>query len=559
MARKRASLKGKGQSILLGGETAEESPPAVAPETETPPEGGEGIPSVAHVPEDGEEVDWSGMLEDEVATAEPLAEEETPSPPPLPSIEHYYTEEEPTEPKAEPPTIEQPATKEPSPAPVGPVAPSAPVSAEPQPSLPVGEADIPPGKVEEIPLDVHAHEVDWSAMLEDEVATAEPPAEEVTAPPVPTIEYYYPEEEAVVPEFELPVVEEATIAEPSPAPVGPVAPSIPVPAEPQPAAITQPPPSPAAAQPPSDVSTSVPRIRIGGLLAGVPLLGEEELPPLGPSFEEPETPDIVKPEAEELTEEEEEKAIRRVSRRHRRALYEHISQLYRDASKKLSAPSQQAKRERALKLLSRARDTVIERPRQFDEAEEDVWQVEAIITNAENVEKWSRFYGNRLIVYLVTWFVVLMAGIVIIQIGAFSFWTEGIVSTTAERVMPTAVEPLLFTMLWGGIGGIIGGLYCLWQHAADFDKQYTIWYTLQPIAGLVLGGIIHVVVMTGFLSMTIVTEGAGGTGTQASEAVQWFPALMAVVFGFRQNDFYALLRRIMRLVFQPQQEGQQTE
>ena len=551
MARKRASLKGKGQSILLSGETAEESPPAVVPETETPPEGGEGIPSVAHVPEDGEEVDWSGMLEDEVATAEPLAEEETPSPPPLPSIEHYYTEEEPTEPKAEPPTIEQPATKEPSPAPVGPVAPSAPVSAEPQPSLPVGEADIPPGKAEEIPLEVHAHEVDWSAMLEDEVATAEPPAEEVTAPPVPTIEYYYPEEEAIVPESELPVVEEAAIAEPSPAPVSPVAPSIPVPAEPQPAAITQPPPSPAAAQPPSDVPASVPRIRIGGLLAGVPLTEMETPPPTGLRPEEKELRETTKAPPKELTEDEEDLVIGRVSKKHRRELYNRISQLYREVPKKLAVSGQRVRREEVLLLLSEARDLVLEDPRQFDEAEYKVGQVEGIIANVEDVQRWAYRYGTRVGIYLTAWFVILMAGIVFFN--PLAVWLERVTAVTPAETLPITVPPLLFTMVWGSLGGVLGGLYSLWRYVAEkrsFDKEYTIWYVLQPISGLLIGGIVHLLILAGFLSMFSQVSGGGVSADQENRAVLWFPALLALAFGFRQNFALALLDRVIELIGQ---------
>jgi hypothetical protein len=523
MARKRASLKGKGQAILLGEEMAEESPTVSASETETPSEVGKEAPSEALTAEEGEEVDWSGMLEDEVATAEPPAEGEAPRP--LPAIEYYYPEEESAEPKAGLPTIAQP-----SPAPVSPVAPATPVPAEPQLASP------PSAEAEAFPPEVDAHGVDWSSMLEDEVATAAPPAGEAVVTPPPPIEYYYPEEESAVVEPERPAVVE--------------------PVEPQLAAMAQPPPSPAAGQPPSEALTSAPRIRIGGLLAGVPLTEVAEVPPPGPGLEEVRVRETTRPPPRELTDEEEEIVIKRASRKHRRELYDRISQLYRDVPSELSSSGLRGEREEALLLLSEARDIVLEEPRQFDEAEHKVGQVEGIIANAQDVEKWSHYYGNRLIVYLVTWFVLLITGIVFIS--PLSAWLETLTFGTASGVPPVIVAPLLFTMLWGGIGGVVGGLYSLWRKIDIFDKQYTVWYTLQPVSGLVLGGIVHVIIMTGFLSMSIQTSGAGGPTVQETQAVQWFPALLAVAFGFRQNNFYALLDRIIRLIGQPREESQQS-
>ena len=522
MARKRASLKGKGISILLGEEETEDSPSPPTTVVEMPLEAGEGAPPEAHSPEE-EAVDRPATLGDEVAATEPPAEEV--GPPSLPDIEHHYPEEEPIAPEPELPTVEEPTVVEPGPPSAGLVAPPTPVSAEPPP-----EAEGP-------------KEVDWSAMLEDEVTTALPSAEEVAAPSVPVIEYYYPEEEPTVPEPELLAIEEieeAAILEPSPPPAIPVV-------------LPTPPPSPAATQPPPSVPASPPRVRIGGLLAGMSLTDMEKLAPPGPWVEEVKVRETTKAPPKELTEEEKDIVIERVSKKQRRELFELTTKLYREVSKKLAASRLRAKREEALLLLSEARDIALEDPRQFDEAEHKVWQVEAIIANAEDVEKWSHYYGNRLIVYLTAWFVFLITGIVFFN--PLSVWLEGITSAAAGKTPPITVPPLLFTMLWGGIGGVVGGLYSLWRHIAEFDKQYTIWYTLQPISGFVMGGIVHVIVMTGFLSMSIQ---ASGTNTiQGSQAIQWFPALLAVVAGFRQNFAYALIHRFIELLGREPEDNRQ--
>jgi hypothetical protein len=512
MAPKKASLKGKGHSILLGDQ-----------ETPEPP------------PQEEEEVDWAAMLEDEAATAVPP--EEQVSPASLPAIEHYYSEELSAEPEPEPLVIGEPAITEPSLAPINSVAPPTPVVAEAEPALETWPSLDPEiwmsREAEEVgPSEpTELQEVDWAAMLEDEVTTAEPPAGEV-APPA--IEHYYPPEEPALPESELPPVKKPAVPTPIPTPVS----------EPD-----TPPPSEAASQPPPAVPVSPPRVRIGGLLAGVSL--EEEVAPPGPGFKEAEVRETTKAPPKELTEDEEEIIIDRVTRKQRRELFDLISQLYRDAPMKLAASGLRVRKEEALLLLSEARDIVLEDPRQFDEAEHKVWQVQAIIANAEDVVRWSHHYGNRLIAYLTIWFAILMSGILFFNPLAAAL--EKITSVTLLETIPITVPPLLFTMLWGGIGGIIGGLYSLWKHIAeeqDFDKQYTIWYTLQPISGVVLGGIIHVFVLTGFLSMFSQVEGMNMAAVQEQQAVQWFPALLAVVAGFRPNFVYALLSQIVKLIGQ---------
>ncbi|MFZ5916822.1 MAG: hypothetical protein ACOYZ7_07820 [Chloroflexota bacterium] len=515
---KKASVRGKGASILLGGEEGGEPLPMPLSELEGDLEpGGDGVAEAGEHHE-AEAVDWSAMEEDEIATAAPAdAETGETSGSPLPAIEHYFPQEGLSASELEQPMDEDMASEVPT-AVVNPVAPATPVTPEmPKPAAPpISEGE----------------EVDWSPLMEDEASTAESPKGMISPP----IEHYYPPEELMLPKAELETVE------PSKAAVSPSTPAV----EP-----TGPPVSPAAGQPPATVTTA-PQIRLGGLLAGTDL--SKVAPPPGPVIDYGPVRESDRPPAQELSEEEEEIVIGRVSQKHRRELYAHITSLYQQVPTKLSASRQQSKMEEALLLLSEARDIVIEEPRQFDEAEHKVAQVEAIIANAQDVEKWSHYYGNRLIVYLVTWFTVLMAGIVIVNTGLLTSWLEGMTSTLtlAEGIRPLTIEPLLFSMMWGGVGGVVGGIYSLWRYIASFDKQYTIWYTLQPIGGLVVGGVIHVLTMTGFLSLSVQTGGAGTTPGQASQIGEWFPALLAVAFGFRQNNFWGLLDRIIELIGHPQ-------
>jgi H+/Cl- antiporter ClcA len=106
-------------------------------------------------------------------------------------------------------------------------------------------------------------------------------------------------------------------------------------------------------------------------------------------------------------------------------------------------------------------------------------------------------------------------------------------------------------MLWGSLGGVLGGFYSLWKYVAEkqeFDRQYTTWYMLQPISGLLIGTLVHALVMTGFISMfNQVTEG-GAPVAQGSQPGFWFPALMALALGFRQNFALRFLDRVIELI-----------
>ena len=531
MAKKKGSLKGKGHSILLGKDSPESLP---QPLSEVDRSAEVDAPAVAESQEE-EAVDWSAMLEDEVATAEPPEEEVVMTV--LPVIKQYYTEDVSAEPEPRPLIIEEVYIEEPSPSSIGSVAPPTPVVAE----VELGELEMPLEVGEGGPGETYGPtepgEVDWSPMMEDEVTTAESPAEEMGLPP---IEHYYPPEEPDLPESELPPVEETAVSDPSSTVV----------AQPQ-----GPPASPGAEQPPSSVPTLAPQIRLGGLLVGTSLEGE--VAPPGPGFREVKVRETTKAPPKELTEDEEEIVIGRVTKKQRRELYELISELYRSVPMKLAASGLQARKEEALLMLSEARDIVLEDPRQFDEAEYKVWQVQGIIANAENVEKWSHHYGNRLIAYLSVWFTLFM--VCIVFFGPLSEWLEEVtLSATSTGTPPIQVSPLLFTMVWGGIGGVIGGFYSLWRHIAeeqDFDKQYTVWYTLQPIMGLVLGGIIHIFVLTGFLSMFSQEVSSADVSTAGEISGRpAFPALLAVVAGFRPNFVYALISQVVKLIGRQEEE-----
>jgi len=151
----------------------------------------------------------------------------------------------------------------------------------------------------------------------------------------------------------------------------------------------------------------------------------------------------------------------------------------------------------------------------------------------------SAHLAPRVFVYEVVWLALLLLGLVFAASLAEIFTRAGnIAGATASDVFP-----FWNTLMWGGIGGIIGALYALWWHVSDqqdFDRQYMMWYLVQPIMGVVLGGIVFLLLTGGFLLLQI-------KPSDPNAGARLLPYLVAVLAGFRQNFIYNQLDRLIGL------------
>jgi hypothetical protein len=113
---------------------------------------------------------------------------------------------------------------------------------------------------------------------------------------------------------------------------------------------------------------------------------------------------------------------------------------------------------------------------------------------------------------------------------------------TSESVQ--AIRAAWFSALAGGIGGVIGILYSLYWHVAykqDFDRQYVMYYLVQPIMGFVLGSVVYFIITAGFLFAN--SSGMLGTGTATVIQI-----LAGWIAGFRQRLVYELIDKIVQKV-----------
>lgn len=222
-----------------------------------------------------------------------------------------------------------------------------------------------------------------------------------------------------------------------------------------------------------------------------------------------------------------------------KALHQQIDTLYKQVATEYSSPP--AKAERALTMLREARTLLIESPEEYVNAEYRMMQVRAMLDRVKESRSQSTHYGPRILGYQAAWLVVLLLGLVFA--APLTQWITRIGNVSGAALLN--LYPVINTMMWGGIGGVVGALYTLWWHISqeqDFDRHYLMWYLVQPLMGVVLGGIIFLVLAGGFLILNVSLSDA-----QASEGARLLPYLAAVLAGFRQNFVYDQLERLISL------------
>ncbi|MBN1991422.1 MAG: hypothetical protein JW953_01875 [Anaerolineae bacterium] len=585
MARKRASLKdkgpetlgltqkkGKGIDVLFGGppeqpaETKSPSPAAVKAQPQAAP------PASPPKPE-------PAMIEDENDLSD-LAAEISVQPPPAPTIlptgpeslpvneaddEAEVTSSEdvvdelglPVAMEAPPPDLELAtplAEPMPEPAKVAPPpsTPETPPAVEVPPSLPPLNLPVaqpapapapttPPAAIAETDdLSGLAAEDDLSGLAEAEAAPAPPTVPPANLPPGPPPLTADPTK-VRPPQPVTPASSGAYMPRPSPSPAPYRPPTPPTTYTARPSALGTP-PSTATGAP----SLSMPRAKIesfGGIVGEAREVKKQDIQPEDTKV----TPsdniiDVQERSQFEKDEEISRRVTRYIGQDRREKLDQDIMQLYNEVAAELSVNKEDA--EFALKILSQAQDIILEDPRQYDEALYRVAIVRTMIARKRNLRRWSYTWGSFVFFYAVVWLVAFIAGF-LLDAQLQNFITE----TNAQV---DAVRAAWFSALAGGIGGVIGILYSLYWHVAmkqDFDRQYVMYYLVQPVMGFVLGSVIYFIIEAGFL----VFGGQGLVGTRMVVALQ---VLLGWIAGFRQRFVFEMIDKIVQRV-SPKPKGEE--
>ncbi len=228
-----------------------------------------------------------------------------------------------------------------------------------------------------------------------------------------------------------------------------------------------------------------------------------------------------------------------LDRNWQRTFHRQIDDLYKQVATEFSSPPASA--ERAMTLLREARELMVGSPEEYVNAEYRMMQVTAMLDRVKESRKQSVFYGPRILAYEAGWLVLLLIGLVFAT--PLTNWIKALSGMQGEAMLN--INPILNTMFWGGIGGVVGALYALWWHVSEtqnFDRHYMMWYMVQPLMGLVLGGITFLILTGGFLILQVDIS-----SDKASVGARLLPYLTAVLAGFRQNFVYEQIERLIAL------------
>ena len=193
-----------------------------------------------------------------------------------------------------------------------------------------------------------------------------------------------------------------------------------------------------------------------------------------------------------------------------------------------------------------ARNEILAGREYIEEAERALNEVEYRILLSERVARWSYSIGGGLAIYEILLFVFAILGLLFAAPWLLNY-VQVQAAGPASPTWPTEqwahdIVLVFNSMMWGVLGGVTGALYALWIHIAreqDFDKQYTMWYLLSPVGGLVVGAFIFLVVRLGIFSLT-----AGQETSITSPLILYALAWLA---GFQQNVVYDLVKSFLKI------------
>jgi hypothetical protein len=161
------------------------------------------------------------------------------------------------------------------------------------------------------------------------------------------------------------------------------------------------------------------------------------------------------------------------------------------------------------------------------------------------VQRMSWFEAPRAIFgYLLSVFVILV--VVLAATGWIGLIVEALIAgaLALQNDAPLLPSVLGLGVLSGGLGGVVGGLYTLWQHVADkkdFDPEFAMWYYAYPLIGFAFGLVMYVIARTNII--TWFTDN------------QFVIYIVAFIFGFYQNLMVRLFNQILGRLFPKEKEG----
>ncbi len=204
-----------------------------------------------------------------------------------------------------------------------------------------------------------------------------------------------------------------------------------------------------------------------------------------------------------------------------------------------------------MELLGEARSLILNgHVDDIARAELDIEQVKAKLKRVRESDEAARRHGGRILAWETFWFAIFILSLLnALRIVEWLGW-----GNLAGIITP---QVFISALAWGGLGGVVAGFYSLPWHILrrDYDSQYNIFYFVEPLMGVILGGIMFLILNTGFVALIGEPIGSPRILSLLGERAGLTPYplyLLACLAGFKQDFAYKVLDDVMRaLLRQP--------
>ena len=196
----------------------------------------------------------------------------------------------------------------------------------------------------------------------------------------------------------------------------------------------------------------------------------------------------------------------------------------------------------ALALLREARDIIAGQPYRIERAQYNIEQAKQIIDRARFSRSRSRGIALKTFLLLILWMSGLggLAALLYLYPLHVNDAINWISMNTGWNTSHYAA--VLWTVSAGGIGGCLGTISFLFERMRvheEFDRQYIVRSTIQPLMGILLGLVSYALLASLFNSLD--------ASIVAHPVTAFLPAAIALPIGIWQVYVYALIFRFTRL------------
>lgn len=157
--------------------------------------------------------------------------------------------------------------------------------------------------------------------------------------------------------------------------------------------------------------------------------------------------------------------------------------------------------------------------------------------------RWSYTWGIFILLYGVAW----MMGLVAVQLmwGLPMFSPQ---ATNTAGIITVLVLGAWPTVMAGGVGGVIGMTNDLYRHVSfeqNFDRQFLMYFLVQPVVGAILGLAMYLFVSGGYLSLApLFSNGTPPTIVDIPSIIM-MQMVLGWAAGFRQQTISALVLKLI--------------